>query len=215
MRADGAVVRGLGLLSDGASRRRRVGAGLARHKQPAPLLPVPPRPPPPRSSANGLHNKQYNWSTLNHKVFRALGITFSRQQLKDVATAVPGGAETILSVLHAKLEQAPGKENGGGDAAVGKLGFAPAPAQQPAAPVTHTPIHGRQVDEGRTGPAPDGDAAPQQPSASHLKQENEVGRGGDSGGGWSCSGKRGCWCPILQGGAGFGRHPARTLFLAR
>lgn len=56
------------------------------------------------SSANGLVYKQYNWQTLNQKVFRALGLHFTAEQLQDAAAAKPGAAEAILAVLKTKLE---------------------------------------------------------------------------------------------------------------
>lgn len=59
---------------------------------------------PPSSSANGLVYKQYNWQTLNQKVFRALGLHFTAEQLQDAAAAKPGAAEAILAVLKTKLE---------------------------------------------------------------------------------------------------------------
>ena len=72
---------------------------------------------PPSSSANGLVYKQYNWQTLNQKVFRALGLHFTAEQLLDAAAARPGAAEAILAVLKTKLESLQMTEGPGGGSA--------------------------------------------------------------------------------------------------
>lgn len=62
------------------------------------------------SPANGLAGKQYNWFTLNQRVFRSLGLSFTKQQLSDAASAIPGSAESILKVLRARLQDEVGPQ---------------------------------------------------------------------------------------------------------
>ncbi|KAL6784422.1 hypothetical protein ACKKBF_B01715 [Auxenochlorella protothecoides x Auxenochlorella symbiontica] len=62
------------------------------------------------SPANGLAGKQYNWYTLNQRVFRSLGLSFTKQQLSDAASAIPGSAESILKVLRARLQDEVGPQ---------------------------------------------------------------------------------------------------------
>lgn len=47
--------------------------------------------------------KNENWSTMNQKVFRKLNLQVDPQDLKDIATAVPGAVERFLLVLMEKI----------------------------------------------------------------------------------------------------------------
>lgn len=54
--------------------------------------------------ANNTQLKLYNWKTLNQKVFKKLGLKFSDDILKAVATAQPGAIENILITLKTRLD---------------------------------------------------------------------------------------------------------------
>lgn len=66
----------------------------------------------PRSSANALQQKMYNWNTLNQKVFRKLGFQLSKQDCEDIANAVPGAIERVLKLARIKLASYTGGDLG-------------------------------------------------------------------------------------------------------
>jgi hypothetical protein len=48
------------------------------------------------SAANSVQQKMYNWQTLQQKVFRKLRIVIPDQDVKAVASCVPGAVESVL-----------------------------------------------------------------------------------------------------------------------
>jgi len=54
--------------------------------------------------ASNTQLKLYNWKTLNQKVFKRLGLKFSDDVLKSVATAQPGAIENVLITLKTRLD---------------------------------------------------------------------------------------------------------------
>lgn len=55
------------------------------------------------SSAHGLPQKLYNWTTLNQKVFKRLGFALPRAECEAVATCEPGAIERVLKLLKDKI----------------------------------------------------------------------------------------------------------------
>ncbi|KAF8060531.1 Spef1 [Scenedesmus sp. PABB004] len=72
------------------------------------------------SSANGMQQKLYNWTTLNNKVLKRLGMQLSREHMQEIATGVPGAIEEALRVLKVKIasfqEDGSGRTTPRGDA---------------------------------------------------------------------------------------------------
>jgi len=65
------------------------------------------------SAANSVQQKQYNWNTLNQKVFVKMGFTISSDQIAAVCNRQYGAIELVLHTLRWKIEEI--------DAAGGKL----------------------------------------------------------------------------------------------
>ena len=65
------------------------------------------------SAANSITQKEYNWVTLNDKVFRKFGYRLSKDDIGQIVRARPGVIERVLLGLEAKLEAA--KRNGTGN----------------------------------------------------------------------------------------------------
>lgn len=63
------------------------------------------------SAANSVSQKQYNWKTLNQKVFKKLGLTVSADDIKGVCECVPGVIERVLANMRRKIIAI--TENGG------------------------------------------------------------------------------------------------------
>lgn len=120
-----------------------------------------------RSPANSLSYKQYNWETLNQRVFKGLGLSFTPQQLNNAAAAQPGAAEEILSVVKAKLESmdVPATSNSDAKKSTVKGGGDNLEAGRPSDDSIPA-IHSR--------PKADGQAE----LVAHLQQTIEVGFGG-------------------------------------
>ena len=57
----------------------------------------------PRSSAHGLAQKQYNWSTLNQRVFRRLGFVVAASECEAVALCEAGAVERVLKLLRTRI----------------------------------------------------------------------------------------------------------------
>eukprot|EP01062_Namystynia_karyoxenos_P071531 TRINITY_DN67107_c0_g1_i1.p1 TRINITY_DN67107_c0_g1~~TRINITY_DN67107_c0_g1_i1.p1 ORF type:complete len:252 (+),score=105.69 TRINITY_DN67107_c0_g1_i1:92-757(+) len=55
--------------------------------------------------ANSMTQKQYNWSTLQAKVFRKLNFEVSAAEVKEIVTCVPGAIERFLRALQTKIVQ--------------------------------------------------------------------------------------------------------------
>lgn len=49
--------------------------------------------------ANSLTKKIENWTTLNAKVLKRLGISLTKQQIDDIANAVPNVIEQLLYLI--------------------------------------------------------------------------------------------------------------------
>ena len=62
------------------------------------------------SAANSVTQKEYNWATLNDKVFRKFGFRLSKDDIGQIVRARPGAIERVLLNLEVKLEAA--KRNG-------------------------------------------------------------------------------------------------------
>ena len=59
--------------------------------------------PPPCSSAHGLPQKLYNWTTLNQKVFKKLSFALPKAEYEAVAGCEPGAVERVLKLLKEKI----------------------------------------------------------------------------------------------------------------
>ncbi|KAK1939204.1 Protein vms-1 [Phytophthora citrophthora] len=55
------------------------------------------------SAANSLKQKQYNWSTLNRKVFKRLHISLSKEDIDDLVQCQSGAIEHLLVKLQIKI----------------------------------------------------------------------------------------------------------------
>lgn len=55
------------------------------------------------SKSNSVHKKEYNWMTLNQKVFSKMGFTISKSDIKDVVTCVKGTVEQVLYQIQVKM----------------------------------------------------------------------------------------------------------------
>jgi len=77
------------------------------------------------SSANSVAQKQYNWKTLNQKVFKKMGFTVSAEETQRVCECSPGAIEQVLLTLRDRVNEI---LDGGG-----KLPQA-RPARRPTAP---------------------------------------------------------------------------------
>ena len=64
------------------------------------------------SAANSVTQKEYNWKTLNDKVFRRFGYQLSSDDIEQIVRARPGVIERTLLNMKTKLEGA--KQSGGG-----------------------------------------------------------------------------------------------------
>lgn len=74
------------------------------------------------SAANSVSQKQYNWATLNQKVFKKMGFQMPPDQVKSVCECTPGAIEQVLLQIHTKINQI--QANGG------KMSSAPKPPQR-------------------------------------------------------------------------------------
>jgi hypothetical protein len=57
----------------------------------------------PRSSANGMQQKLYNWNTLNQKVFKRMGFQLSKQECEAIANCKPGAVERVLKLVQNQI----------------------------------------------------------------------------------------------------------------
>ncbi|KAH7476844.1 Protein vms-1 [Phytophthora ramorum] len=55
------------------------------------------------SAANSIKQKQYNWNTLNRKVFKKLHISLSKEDIDDLVQCQPGAIEHLLVKLQLKI----------------------------------------------------------------------------------------------------------------
>ena len=55
------------------------------------------------SGANSMSQKLYNWSTLNHKVFKRLGFVIARDECKYVCAGEQGAIERVLKLVKVPL----------------------------------------------------------------------------------------------------------------
>ncbi|OWZ24387.1 Sperm flagellar protein [Phytophthora megakarya] len=55
------------------------------------------------SAANSIKQKQYNWNTLNRKVFKKLHISLSKEDIDDLVQAQSGAIEHLLVKLQIKI----------------------------------------------------------------------------------------------------------------
>ncbi|ETI49712.1 hypothetical protein L914_06306 [Phytophthora nicotianae] len=55
------------------------------------------------SAANSIKQKQYNWNTLNRKVFRKLHISLSKEDIDDLVQCQSGAIEHLLVKLQVKI----------------------------------------------------------------------------------------------------------------
>ncbi|EEY69236.1 sporangia induced sperm flagellar protein [Phytophthora infestans T30-4] len=55
------------------------------------------------SAANSIKQKQYNWNTLNRKVFRKLHISLSKEDVDDLVQCQSGAIEHLLVKLQIKI----------------------------------------------------------------------------------------------------------------
>ncbi|KAK9838150.1 hypothetical protein WJX81_004390 [Elliptochloris bilobata] len=55
------------------------------------------------SLAHGLAQKQYNWSTLNQRVFRRLGFVVAKAECEAIALCEPGAIERVLKLVRARI----------------------------------------------------------------------------------------------------------------
>ncbi|KAG3019794.1 hypothetical protein PC121_g4419 [Phytophthora cactorum] len=55
------------------------------------------------SAANSVKQKQYNWNTLNRKVFRKLHISLSKEDIDDLVQCQSGAIEHLLVKLQIKI----------------------------------------------------------------------------------------------------------------
>eukprot|EP00658_Telonema_sp_P-2_P000855 TRINITY_DN10313_c0_g1_i1.p1 TRINITY_DN10313_c0_g1~~TRINITY_DN10313_c0_g1_i1.p1 ORF type:complete len:304 (+),score=71.05 TRINITY_DN10313_c0_g1_i1:227-1138(+) len=140
------------------------------------------------SAANSVSQKQYNWKTLNQKVFKKMGFQIHQDDIKGICDCTPGAIERVLTILHSKVTgilqnggklpngpaQKPRRVEVPASAPAAKHKRAPGPAQgdlkpgqrQPASqPV---PRHRQNLVSNSAKPAP---AAHQKPRAG--KQEEE------------------------------------------
>ena len=57
------------------------------------------------SAANAFAQKLYNWTTLNKKAMKRLGIALTQAELEDVCNCVPMALEKVLAVLYRKVNE--------------------------------------------------------------------------------------------------------------
>lgn len=62
--------------------------------------------------ASSMTQKLDNWSTLNQKVFRKLYFEVPAEEVRDIASAVPGAVERFLRALRIKINQIQVKQGG-------------------------------------------------------------------------------------------------------
>ncbi|CAK60270.1 unnamed protein product (macronuclear) [Paramecium tetraurelia] len=55
--------------------------------------------------AHSIQQKQYNWSTLNLKVFKKLGFQLSKNDIDSVIACSPEAVERVLKLLQIKIEK--------------------------------------------------------------------------------------------------------------
>ncbi|KAG7388727.1 Sperm flagellar protein 1 [Phytophthora pseudosyringae] len=55
------------------------------------------------SAANSIKQKQYNWNTLNRKVFKKLHISLSKEDIDDLVQCQSGAVEQLLVKLQIKI----------------------------------------------------------------------------------------------------------------
>lgn len=69
------------------------------------------------SAANSVTQKEYNWQTLNDKVFRRFGFNLTADDIEQIVRARPGVIERTLLNMRTKLESAKARKGRGGSAA--------------------------------------------------------------------------------------------------
>eukprot|EP01006_Ploeotia_vitrea_P000504 TRINITY_DN103164_c0_g1_i1.p2 TRINITY_DN103164_c0_g1~~TRINITY_DN103164_c0_g1_i1.p2 ORF type:complete len:279 (-),score=48.07 TRINITY_DN103164_c0_g1_i1:1539-2315(-) len=62
------------------------------------------------SSAQSVAQKQYNWHTLDRKVFKRLNFYISKKDIEEVTTCVPGSVEKVLCAFKLKVQQLQAKK---------------------------------------------------------------------------------------------------------
>jgi hypothetical protein len=55
------------------------------------------------SASNAIAQKQYNWKTLNHKLFRKLGFTISNEEIESICLCKKGAIERLLYTVQINL----------------------------------------------------------------------------------------------------------------
>eukprot|EP00756_Hemistasia_phaeocysticola_P010017 Hpha_TRINITY_DN14982_c3_g1::TRINITY_DN14982_c3_g1_i1::g.143343::m.143343 len=88
--------------------------------------------------ANSQTQKQYNWNTLQQKVFRKINFEVSREEVTEIVTCVPGAIERLLRALQTKIVQIQQKKR---QREVEGGGYSD-PGSYPAAPAASVPSSG-------------------------------------------------------------------------
>lgn len=57
------------------------------------------------SGAHGATQKQYNWTTLNQRVFKKLDFVLAKSEIEAVVNCDPGAVERVLKLVKVKLEK--------------------------------------------------------------------------------------------------------------
>ena len=57
------------------------------------------------SGAHGVTQKQYNWTTLNQRVFKKLDFVLAKSEIEAVVNCDPGAVERVLKLVKVKLEK--------------------------------------------------------------------------------------------------------------
>lgn len=57
------------------------------------------------SAANSVAQKQYNWKTLNQKVFKKMGFTIAAEEIKSVCDCGAGSIEQVLITVKHKVDE--------------------------------------------------------------------------------------------------------------
>lgn len=57
------------------------------------------------SAANSVSQKQYNWKTLNQKVFKKMNFSVTAEQINSVCECAPGSIEKVLNTVRDRINQ--------------------------------------------------------------------------------------------------------------
>ena len=66
------------------------------------------------NQANSVSQKQYNWQTMNKKVFKKLGFQLSKQEIDDIVHCKPQAVERTLIRVQKAVARYKGRPLGGG-----------------------------------------------------------------------------------------------------